>query len=47
MRGDRTTFVVDPKGILRKVYTNVKPDGHEQVLLNDIKTLQAQFPPAG
>ena len=47
MYWDRTTFVVDPKGILRKVYTNVKPDGHEQVLLNDIKTLQAQFPPAG
>ena len=46
MYWNRTTFVVDPKGILRKVYTNVKPDGHEQVLLNDIKTLQAQFPPA-
>src|SRR5437879_3664615 len=47
MYWNRTTFVVDPKGILRKVYTNVKHDGHEQVLMNDIKTLQAQFPPAG
>jgi peroxiredoxin Q/BCP len=34
---DRTTFVIDPKGILKKVYLNVKPDGHEQTLLHDIK----------
>lgn len=39
---DRTTFVVDPKGILRKVYLKVKPDGHEQVLLNDIKALKTK-----
>ena len=37
---DRTTFVVDPKGILRKIYEKVKPDGHEQVLLADIKGLR-------
>lgn len=36
MYWDRTTFVIDPQGVLRKVYENVKPDGHEQVLLNDI-----------
>ncbi len=34
---DRTTFVIDPKGILRKVYLKVSPEGHEQVLLNDIQ----------
>ena len=38
---ERTTFVVDPKGTIRKVYEKVNPEGHEQVLLRDIKTLQA------
>jgi peroxiredoxin Q/BCP len=37
---NRTSFVVDPKGILRKVYENVSPQGHEQVLLEDIKELK-------
>jgi peroxiredoxin Q/BCP len=38
---DRTTFVVDPQGVLRKVYEKVKPDGHERVLLDDIAHLSA------
>jgi thioredoxin-dependent peroxiredoxin len=38
---DRTTFVVDPSGVLRKVYLKVKPEGHERTLLEDIKALQA------
>jgi peroxiredoxin Q/BCP len=42
MYWDRTSFVIDPQGILRKVYLKVQPDGHEQVLLNDIKAMQAQ-----
>lgn len=37
---ERSTFVVDPQGTLRKVYEKVNPQGHEQVLLEDIKTLQ-------
>ena len=37
---NRTTFVVDPSGVLRKVYTQVKPDGHERQVLEDLKTLQ-------
>jgi thioredoxin-dependent peroxiredoxin len=37
---NRTTFVVDPKGVVRKIYTDVKPEGHEQMLLKDIKALQ-------
>jgi peroxiredoxin Q/BCP len=41
MYWNRTTFVVDPKGILRKVYANVNPQGHEDVLLKDIVDLQA------
>ncbi|WP_438014763.1 peroxiredoxin [Sorangium sp. So ce315] len=39
---DRTTFVIDPQGVLRKTYQKVKPDGHEQVLLNDVAELKAQ-----
>ncbi len=42
MYWDRTTFVIDPSGKLRKTYLKVKPDGHEQVLLTEIKELQGQ-----
>jgi len=38
---NRTSFVIDPEGKLRKVYEKVNPEGHEQVLLNDIKQMQA------
>ena len=41
MYWDRTTFVIDPAGVLRKVYLKVKPDGHERVLLDDIRALAA------
>jgi peroxiredoxin Q/BCP len=41
MYWNRTSFVVDPQGILRKVYTNVNPEGHEKTLLADIGALQA------
>jgi thioredoxin-dependent peroxiredoxin len=41
MYWNRTSFVIDPGGILRKVYENVKPEGHEQALLTDIKSMQA------
>lgn len=37
---NRTTFVVDPQGTVRKVYVGVRPDGHEQVLLHDVTALQ-------
>jgi thioredoxin-dependent peroxiredoxin len=37
---ERSTFIVDPKGIIRKVYEKVNPEGHEQVLLEDIKGLK-------
>ena len=41
MYWDRTSFVIDPEGTLRKIYFKVKPEGHEQVLLHDIKAMQA------
>jgi peroxiredoxin Q/BCP len=37
---NRTSFVVDPQGIVRKVYEKVSPQGHEKVLLEDIKNLK-------
>jgi len=40
MYWDRTSFVIDPKGNLQKVYLKVNPEGHERVLLNDIKAMQ-------
>lgn len=39
---NRTTFVVDPNGVLRRVYLEVKPEGHEQQILKDIQGLQAR-----
>lgn len=42
MYWDRTTFVIDPEGRLRKTYLKVNPEGHERVLLNDIKAMQAE-----
>jgi len=41
MYWNRTSFVIDPDGNLRKTYQKVNPEGHEQVLLNDIKAMQA------
>ena len=41
MYWNRTSFVIDPAGTLRKVYEKVSPEGHERVLLDDIKTMQA------
>jgi peroxiredoxin Q/BCP len=37
---ERTTFVIDRGGVIRKVYEKVNPQGHETVLLQDIKALQ-------
>ncbi|MGO9056939.1 MAG: peroxiredoxin [Candidatus Binataceae bacterium] len=39
---DRTSFVIDPNGVLRKVYEKVNPQGHEQILLHDIKQMQGK-----
>jgi peroxiredoxin Q/BCP len=40
MYWNRTTFVIGPDGDLRKVYEKVNPEGHERVLLDDIKAMQ-------
>jgi peroxiredoxin Q/BCP len=41
MYWNRTSFVIDPQGTLRRVYEKVNPEGHERVLLNDIKAMQS------
>lgn len=40
MYWNRTSFVIDPGGKLRKVYEKVDPNGHERVLLDDIKAMK-------
>ena len=32
----RTTFLIDEKGIIQKIWKNVKPEGHAQQILNEI-----------
>lgn len=46
MYWDRTSFVIDPQGVLRKIYLKVNPEGHEWVLLEDIKEMKATVKPA-
>ena len=41
MYWNRTSFVIDPQGVLRKVYEKVNPEGHERVLLDDITAMQS------
>jgi len=38
----RDTFLIDPKGRIVKHYTEVDPKGHSQIVLQDIKALQAK-----
>lgn len=35
----RITYIIDPEGIIAKVYPNVDPASHAMELLNDLKTL--------
>jgi peroxiredoxin Q/BCP len=34
---ERTTFVIDPKGVIRKIYAKVKVDNHHQEVLDFIQ----------
>ncbi len=38
----RTSFLIDPTGKIAKVYEDVKPDGHAEEVLSDIKELCKQ-----
>ena len=37
----RTSFLVDPKGKIAKVYEDVKPAGHAEAILADVEALKA------
>ena len=36
----RNTFLIDPKGVIRKVYTGVKPNEHSAEVLAELNALQ-------
>lgn len=38
----RNTFLIDPEGVIRKVYLKVNPHGHSQEVLADLQQLQAE-----
>jgi peroxiredoxin Q/BCP len=38
----RNTFLIDPKGVIRKVYLKAKPATHSDEVLADLETLQAK-----
>ena len=42
MYWDRTSFLIDPEGVVRKVYQKVNPQGHERTLLEDISQMKAE-----
>ncbi|MBV9349896.1 MAG: thioredoxin-dependent thiol peroxidase [Patescibacteria group bacterium] len=37
----RTSFLIDPSGVIRKVYENVKPDIHAEEVLADLESFSA------
>lgn len=37
----RTTFIIDPSGMIAKVYEAVKPEGHAEEVLAELARLQA------
>jgi peroxiredoxin Q/BCP len=37
----RNTFLIDPSGVIRKVYVKVKPAGHSDEVLADLQQLQS------
>ena len=45
MGTERTTFLIDEKGIIRKIYTKVKPEGHAQTCLLDLTKENRLFLP--
>jgi thioredoxin-dependent peroxiredoxin len=40
MVASRNTFLIDPEGVIRKVYTKVNPNPHSQEVLADLSELQ-------
>jgi thioredoxin-dependent peroxiredoxin len=38
----RSTYLIDAEGVIRKVWTNVKPEGHDEQVLAAIKEMQQE-----
>ena len=38
----RNTFLIDPTGVIKKVYLKVSPQGHSEEVLADLQTLQGK-----
>lgn len=38
----RTSFLIDPQGVIRKIYKSVKPLDHAGQILKDVKALQSE-----
>ncbi len=45
MGTERTTFLIDERGIIKKIYSKVKPKGHAQTCLLDLKKENKLFLP--
>lgn len=41
----RNTFLIDPRGVIRKVYTPVSPAGHSSEVLADLERMQGTTKP--
>jgi len=39
---NRVTFLIDPGGVVRRIYRDVKPQGHEQAVLADLLALSSK-----
>ncbi|MDB5176688.1 MAG: bcp, peroxiredoxin bcp, peroxiredoxin [Candidatus Saccharibacteria bacterium] len=39
----RKTFIIDPKGIIRKIYGRVTPQGHGDQVIKELKKIQTAY----
>ena len=39
----RNTFIVDPQGKIARIYLSVKPQGHAEMVLNELGSLQQTY----
>ena len=40
----RVSLLIDPTGVVRRVYTKISPRGHAAEVLRDLETLRASVP---
>ena len=39
----RNTFIIDPQGKIARIYHSVKPKGHSEMVLNELRSLQLTY----